>query len=99
MKNSFFLLTLLLLICGSFQVQGQEATVSIPKTSVVPVIDGVLGAEWNDATEFLLKGLTDTEAKVLVKYDTEYLYIAFQNLINEQQIQFNPEVLINTIMK
>ena len=99
MKNSLPLLSLLFLIVGSFQVKGQEASVSIPKTSIIPVIDGVLGAEWNDAKEFLLKGLTDSEAKVLVKYDTEYLYIAFQNLINDQQIRFNPEVLINTTVK
>ena len=99
MKNSFPLLTLLLLFYSSFQVQSQEYTVLIPKTSLTPVVDGVLGAEWKDATEILLKGLTDQEAKVFVKYDAEHLYIAFQNLINDQQIRFNPEVLINTIIK
>jgi len=99
MKNSLPLLTLLLLICGSLQVHAQEATTFISKTSVIPLIDGVLGTEWNDATEISLKGLTAQEAKVLITYDETYLYIAFQNLINKQHIRLNPEVLINTTSK
>lgn len=96
MKNSFSLLTFLLLFYGSLQVQAQDTAALIPKATMPCVIDGVLGEEWKDATKFLIKGLTDPETEVFVKYDAEYLYIAFQNLITNENMRYNPEVLINT---
>jgi len=91
---------ILLLILFFVSLQGvAQNLILLPKTTITPLIDGVLGEEWKDATEISLEGLTDQEAKILIKYDDEYFYIAFQNLINNQHIRFNPEVLINTTIK
>ena len=68
MKNLCMYL-LLLAVFTVYKSQGQEPAFFIPKTTALPIIDGVLGEEWKDAKEILLKGLTDQEAKVLVKYD------------------------------
>lgn len=98
MKKSYLFILLLIIISLPHKGYAQNS-ILLSKTTVVPLIDGVLGEEWKDATEISLKGLTNQEAKVLIKYDDEYLYIAFQNLINNQHIRFNPEVLINTTLK
>ena len=69
-------------------IESQNATV---------IIDGKLvEQEWLDAQEVLIKGITDREVTVLLKYDTDNLYIAFRNLTDSQQINLNAEVLINT---
>jgi uncharacterized protein YuzE len=47
----------------------------------------------------LIKGITDREVAVLLKYDTDNLYIAFRNLTDSKNINLNAEVLINTNTK
>ena len=69
----------------------------IESQTALVIIDGELAEqEWLDTQEILIKGITDREVTVLLKYDTDNLYIAFRNLTDSQKINLNAEVLINT---
>ena len=88
----------IILFCFFIKNHAQNNFVKLIESPTVPVIiDGELAEqEWLDAQEILIKGITDRAVTVLLKYDTDNLYIAFRNLTDSQKINLNAEVLINT---
>jgi hypothetical protein len=96
MKNlSIYLF--LFIILTVFKSQGQENSITLKKSDLAPVIDGVLTAdEWTDAIEVNIIGPANPQVKVLVKYDAENLFVAFLNLTDATNIRRNAEVLIHT---
>ena len=95
LKASFF--TLLILIVFAFFGYAQKAEVHISETNQTISIDGVLeDNEWQDGLVLEMPKLYDRKCSVYVTYDTDYLYIAFKNLVDSKGNKTNPEVLIST---
>lgn len=96
MKNNFPILLLLLLFYGPLKVHAQKSPITIPKTTIAPEIDGLLGEEWKDALSVVISGSPAWDVTVYCKYDEDYIYFAFKNLISPNEVKVNPDVLINT---
>lgn len=88
----------IIMSCFFVKNHAQNNFVKLIESQSAPVIiDGELAElEWLDTQEVLIKGITDREVTVLLKYDTDNLYIAFRNLTDSKNINLNAEVLINT---
>ncbi|WP_372793252.1 hypothetical protein [Lutibacter sp.] len=95
MKDSYPLLLVLILFCVSLQGYTQN-TILLPKTTVVPLIDGVLGEEWKDSQSVSIHISPNWSIAVNYKYDVAYLYIAFENLVSTEGLRVTPEILIAT---
>lgn len=95
MKALYFFI---IMFCFFIKNHAQNNFVKLIESQTAPmIIDGELAEqEWLDTQEILIKGITDREVTVLLKYDTDNLYIAFRNLTDSQKINLNAEVLINT---
>ena len=89
-----------LLSCFYIKTQAQSQSLVLTESPVTLVsTDGVLEKEeWLGAKTLTLKGVSGHEVSVLVKYDADNLYVAFKNLKDAQNINFNAEVLIHTQM-
>ena len=96
MKNlSIYLF--LFIILTVFKSQGQENSITLKKSDLAPVIDGIIADdEWQDASEVKIIGPTNPQVKVLVKYDTDNLYVVFIDLNDSNNIRRNAEILIHT---
>jgi hypothetical protein len=95
MKNLCMYL-LLLALFTVYKSRGQEIIINLQKSSIAPVIDGVIGEEWDDAKEVHFIGKTDSQVKAKVKYDQDNLYIVFLNLTDSTNTRRNAEILIHT---
>ena len=96
MKTSFLTL-LLYAFLGQGIIYSQQNQLQIKSSTVTPIIDGVLDEnEWADAQEIQLQRTTDWPIKAYVKYDSQYLYVAFRNVSNSQLTRLNSEILIQT---
>ena len=94
-KASFF--TLLILIVFAFFGYAQKAQIEIIKTNQTISIDGILeNNEWRNGKALKMPKLYNRESLVYVTYDTDYLYIAFKDLVDNKGNKTNPEVLIST---
>jgi hypothetical protein len=63
----------------------------------VPLIDGVIEkSEWKDAKTILMKGVNNGRITVLIKYDMDNIYVAFQNLVDLNDVRLRPELIIHT---
>ena len=95
MKNSYLFILLLILFSVTFQGFSQNS-IYIPKTTITPLIDGVLGEEWKDAESVSIPISTNWSVTVSCKYDDAYLYVAFENLIATEGLKVTPEIVIAT---
>lgn len=95
MKNSYLFILVLILFCVSLQGYAQNS-IRLPKSTIAPLIDGVLGEEWNDANAVSIQITPIWSVTVSYKYDVEYLYIAFENLASMEGLRVTPEILIAT---
>ena len=95
MKALYFFI---IMSCFFIKNHAQNNVVKLIESQTAPVIiDGKLAEqEWLDAQEVLIPGITDREVTVLLKYDTDNIYIAFKNLTDAQNINSNAEVLVHT---
>lgn len=88
---------LILALLMNFLGYTQNTIIPFQKSSIAPIIDGVIAAdEWADATEVNIIGKVNLQVSVLVKYDTENLFIAFSNLTDSNNIRRNTEILLHT---
>lgn len=72
---------------------GNESPIDI-QSGIAPTIDGHIAAdEWSDACTLEIEVNSDWTVTVYYKHDASNLYIAFTNLVNEQERY--PEVLID----
>ena len=75
----------------------QRNRVRLNLSKTVPVIDGVIEkSEWKGAKTILMKRVNNRRITVLIKYDMENLYVAFQNLEDLNNIRLQPELIIHT---
>jgi hypothetical protein len=95
MKKCSLFILLLILFFVSLQGVAQNS-ILLPKTTVAPLIDGVLGEEWKDAKAVSIQLTPNWSATVSYKYDVEYLYIALENLVSTDGLRVTPEILIAT---
>ena len=92
-----FVYALLVLSFINFKGYAQNNTIQLTESKVTPVIDGVLNEkEWKDAKEITINRKSGEKIIVRVKYDTENLFVAFENLADTLGIRLNPEVVIHT---
>ena len=97
MKTSFLSLLLYVFLGQGFIIAQHLQLKSI---DIIPIIDGVLDEnEWVDAQEIKLQRTSDWMINVYVKYDSQYLYVAFLNLSKPQLARLNAEILIQTQVK
>lgn len=94
-KFSILLLTSFLLL-GVPGIAQKSETV-LKSTASPPVIDGNLNeSTWDAGLELEFRNSANTTFKATMTYDSEYLYIACQNLKDVDGIRHHAEVLINT---
>ncbi|WP_242084863.1 hypothetical protein [Aestuariivivens sediminis] len=94
--RAFFVLIILSVFC--VQTHTQEDSLKLVESSGVEIIvDGQLDEiEWSDARVLNLRKGKDHHMVVLLKYDKDYLYVAFKDLTDANNISYNAEVLIST---
>jgi hypothetical protein len=96
MKSNFITLLLMVILVNGI-VYGQQNQLHINLSQVAPLIDGVIGEEeWVDAKEIKLLRTAEWKIDVLVKYDSEFIYVAFRNLTYPQMARINAEILVQT---
>ena len=95
MKKCSLFILLLILFFVSLQGVAQNS-ILLPKTTVAPLIDGVLGEEWKDAQNVNIPISPNLSVTVSCKYDDAYLYVAFENLTTSDGVRLTPEILIAT---
>jgi len=95
MKNNYLFILLLILFCVTFQGSAQNS-IRLPKTTIAPLIDGVLGEEWKDTQSVIINISPNWSVTVSCKYDDAYLYVAFENLASTEGLRVTPEILIAT---
>ena len=96
MKPNFKTFLLITFMLQGF-VYSQQNQLQLNLSNISPVIDGILTeGEWGDAKEIQLFRTPEWKIDVLVKYDTEFIYVAFTNLESEELTRINPEILIQT---
>ena len=88
----------IVLCCCFFKVQAQTNPFVITESPKVAVTtDGVLEEqEWLEAKTLTIKGISNGEVTLLLRYDADNLYVAFTDLVTSDQVRLNPEVLIQT---
>lgn len=87
-----------IIFCSSLLSYAQHNTLQLSKSNIVPVIDGVIiEEEWADAQKIQLQRTPEYKVKVLVKYDSQYIYVAFTNLSEPEMTRLNTEILVQTI--
>lgn len=90
--GSLFLL-LLLLIAPSVLSQNIELVQSSDSIH----INGILGNdEWLGSKKVTIERSDEWKINIRIKYDQEYLYVAFENLTSENKGKLNAEILIQT---
>jgi hypothetical protein len=57
----------------------------------------IIEEEWADAQKIQLQRTPEYEVGVLVKYDSQYIYVAFTNLSEPEMARLNTDLLIQTI--
>lgn len=76
-------------------VMGQQIQLSKGSESIV--IDGVISNdEWLNSHMVAVKRDNDWEIPIRIKYDQEYLYVAFENFTFKNKGKLNAEILIQT---
>jgi len=96
MKSNFITLLLIVFLVNGI-VYGQQNQLHVNLSQVAPLIDGVIGKEeWVDAKKFQLLRTAEWKIDVLVKYDNEFIYVAFRNLTYPQMTRINSEILVQT---
>lgn len=94
-----FLSLLLFIFLGQGTIYSQQNQLQLKSSATAPLIDGIIDKdEWVDAQEIKLQRTADWQVNILVKYDSNNLYVAFQNLSNPQLTRLNSEILIQTIV-
>lgn len=87
-----------IIFCSSILSYAQQNTIQVTKSTIIPVIDGIITEEeWVDAQEIQLQRTPEYKVKVLVKYDSQYIYVAFTNLSDPKMTRLNTEILVQTI--
>ena len=97
MKGLYYVL----LLCGLTGLcHAQHDAVALVESDKAPTIDGVIDVvEWAKAIELTIHRAEGHNITVLVTYDAQNLYVAFQNLLTPDQVRLNTEVLVHTQME
>lgn len=86
---------LLLILMITPNLAGQN--IKLSKSSESTIIDGVISDdEWLNSKIITVKRDNEWKINIRIKYDQEYLYVAFENLTSENKGKLNAEILIQT---